>query len=132
MSAPYEELEGQLDMWSDFATPAANSVRAKNKPPEPDADGFFDAAGVREICGRRQCSVAFASEYAATVTHKTKLVSLTAIAPGKWDPVSILKACSAACDRQSFDVDEATAKPQCELLDELKIARIVGADGVRP
>jgi hypothetical protein len=43
--APYEDLPGQLDMWADFATPAANSVRAKNPPPEPDADGFFDAAG---------------------------------------------------------------------------------------
>jgi hypothetical protein len=74
------------------------------------------------------------SEYAATVTHKTKQqVPLTAIAPGKWDPVSILNACSAACGRQSFDVDVATAKPtNSDGIDEVRIARIVGADGLRP
>jgi hypothetical protein len=120
-------------MWADYATPARNRVRAKNQPPEPDQDGLFDAAGVTEICGRRQCSVAFASEYAATVTHKAKQVPLTAIGPGKWDPVSILKACSAACGRTSYDIDVATAKPaNPEGLDEIKIARIVGADGLRP
>jgi hypothetical protein len=81
--APYEELESQLDMWADYATPACNRVRAKNQPPEPDQVGLFDAPGVTEICGRRQCSVAFASEYAATVTHKAKQVPLTAIGPGK-------------------------------------------------
>jgi hypothetical protein len=32
-----------------FQTPACDSHRAKNAPPEPDADGFFDFAGVREI-----------------------------------------------------------------------------------
>ena len=120
-------------MWKDYATPAANSVRAKNRPPEPDSDGFFDAAGVTEICGRRQCSVAFASEFAATVSHKAKTVPLHAIAPGKWDPVAILKACSAACGRESFGVDERTAKPSNpDGLDEIRIALVVGADGLRP
>jgi hypothetical protein len=34
---------------------------------------------------------------------------------------------------ESFDVDEATAKPTNPAgLDEIRIARIVGADGVRP
>jgi hypothetical protein len=128
--APYEDLPGQLDMWKDYATPACNSVRAKNKP---DTDGFFDAAGTTEICGRRQCNVEFASEYAAKVAHKTKTVPLTAIGPGKWDPVSILKACSEACGRPSFDVNVMTAKPiNPRGLDEIKIARIVGADGIRP
>jgi hypothetical protein len=74
--APHECLPGQLDMWADFATPSCNRVRAKNKPPEPDADGFFDGAGVREICGRHQCSVEFVGEFAATVTYKTKQVPL--------------------------------------------------------
>jgi hypothetical protein len=131
--APHECLPGQLDMWKDFATPSCNRVRAKNKPPEPDSDGFFDAAGATEICGRRQCTVAFASEFVATVTHKTKQVPLTAIAPGKWDPVSILKACSAACGRESFDADESTAKPtNPKGLDDIRIARVVAADGLRP
>jgi hypothetical protein len=50
--APYEDMEGQLDMWKDYATTQCNRARAKNQPPEPDADGLFDAAAVREICGR--------------------------------------------------------------------------------
>jgi len=62
--APFEELEGQLDMRKDFATTQCNRVRAKNPPPEPDADGLFDAGGVKEICGPRQCVAEFASEYA--------------------------------------------------------------------
>jgi hypothetical protein len=122
--AQFEDHPDQLDIWRDYATTQCNRVRAKNKPPEPDADGLFDAAGVRDICGRRQCSVAFASEFAATVTHKTTEVTLTAIAPGRWDPVSILKACAAACGRESFDVDESTAKPTNPWgLDEIRIAR---------
>lgn len=124
--APYEELEGQLDMWRDYATTQCNRVRAKNKPPEPDSDGLFDATGVTEICGRRQCVAAFVSEFAATVTHKTIQVPLTAIAP------AILKACSAACGRESFDVDEAKVQVTCDFLNEVKIARVVAAEGLRP
>jgi hypothetical protein len=132
--APYHEnLPGQLDMWKDYSTPACNSVRAKNSPPEPDADGLFDLAGVREICGRRQCTLSAAGEFCVTVTHKTATTQLHAIAPGRWDPVSILKARATAHGRQTFEVDEDTAKPtNPEGLDEIKIARIVGADGLRP
>jgi hypothetical protein len=54
--APYENLPGQLDMWKDYATLAANSVRTKNPPPEPDADGLFDVAGVTEITVARKCA----------------------------------------------------------------------------
>lgn len=88
--APFENLPGQLDMWKDFSTPACSSVRAKNPPPAPDADGLFDADGVREICGRRQCSVTEVGEFCATVTHKMTTTTLQAIAPSCWDPVSIL------------------------------------------
>ncbi|HMJ27281.1 MAG TPA: hypothetical protein VK512_01025 [Xanthobacteraceae bacterium] len=122
-----------MDTWRAYATPACNSVRAKNPPPTPDADGLFDAAGVTEICGRRQCSVVVAGGLAGTVAHKTAAVTLMAIAPGCWDPVAILKACAKVHGRESFAVDEDTAKPtNPEGLDEIKIARLVGADGTGP
>ena len=131
--APFEDLPGQLDMWKDFSTPACNSVRAKNKPPEPDQDGLFDLDGVREICGRRQCMLSEAGEFSVMVTYQTSTTPMHAIAPGRWDPVSILKACSKAHCNRTYDVDESTAKPtNPEGLDEIRIARIVGANGLRP
>jgi hypothetical protein len=52
---------------------------------------------------------------------------------GLWDPVSIVSACTRARGLQVFEVDRSTAKPKNEgRLDEIKIARICGADGLRP
>jgi hypothetical protein len=43
-------------------------------------------------------------------TNKERVMhTLKAIAPGKWDPGSILNACSADSGRESFDVHTATA-----------------------
>jgi hypothetical protein len=127
-------------MWRDYATPAANSVRAKNPPPEPDRDGLFDVGGVVEIAARRQCLVVKTSDLQLTVSTDPLQkgaaafdVPLTAIAPGKWGPVSILKASSKAYGRESFDIDRNAAKPtNPDGLDEIKIASVVGADGLRP
>ncbi|MBN9004901.1 MAG: hypothetical protein J0H40_05745 [Rhizobiales bacterium] len=114
-------------MHNDYATPACDRVRAKNAPPDPDIHGFFDAAGVVEIAGRRQCAVTMHSDLLLTVSAKAS-IPLVAIQPGKWDPVTILTACTKAQGRRAFEVDETTAKP----IDEIKIARIVGADGLSP
>jgi hypothetical protein len=47
--------------------------------------------------------------------------------------VAILKACSKVHGNQTYDVDESTAKPtNPNGLDEIRIARIVAADGMRP
>ncbi len=120
------------DRAPDYATPACNSVRAKNPPPQPDENGLFDFVGVIEIAGRRQCVVTIHSDLLLTVTAKAP-IPLVAIQPGKWDPVSILSACTRAQDRQAFEVDESTAKlTNPNGIDEIRIARIVGADGLRP
>lgn len=116
-----------------YATAACNHTRRRNLPPTPDQDGFFDAAGVVEICGRRQCIAEFSGEVAAIVQFKEKKIPLTAIAPGRWDPVSILSACTRARGSHAFLVNSGTARPMNQGgLDELKIARVVAADGLKP
>jgi hypothetical protein len=129
------EEQGQL-----FNNPNCDRARAKNPMPEPDKDGLFDFLGVSAIAKRRECTVKRLSDLAIDVvgpsrtvpeTHRT--VTLTAIAPGLWDPVSIIAACTRARGLQVFEVDRATAKPKNEgRLDEIKIARICAADGLRP
>ncbi len=100
--------------------------------PEPDRDGLFDAAGVVWIAGRRHCTVTVQSELVLTVVAKAA-IQLVAIAPGRWDPVATLTACTKAHRRESFEVDIETARIENRGgIDELKIARVVAADGLRP
>lgn len=116
-----------------FATAAANHARRRNAPPHPDRDGLFDAEGVAIICGRRQCAVEVESELFADIQFKETKVRVTAIAPGRWDAVAALAACTTARGGRVYEVDYATAKPtNPNGLDELRIAAIVGADGITP
>jgi len=116
-----------------YATAQSNWARRKNAPPQPDANGLFDACDVDVICGRRQCYFEAASDLFGTVQFQETHVPLTAIAPGKWDPVSILSACTKAHGNRVYEVDYATAKPTNPGgIDELRIAAVVGADGIRP
>lgn len=108
----------QIDMWRDAH--------------EPDRDGLFDVAGVTWLAGRRHCTVTAQSDLVLTVAAKAA-IKLVAIAPGRWDPVAILAACTRAQGRQAYEVDVETARiTNPRGLDELKIARIVGADGMQP
>jgi hypothetical protein len=142
----------QMDLlaYAGYATPACNAVRRRNAPPVPDSDGLFDAAGVGEICGRRQCSVHVKSELTILITgskhrdRRTPIASLpapfvlTAAQPGRWHPVAILSACTRANGGKAYDVDPEKviliSKPgrYGQNLDELKVAQVVGADGLRP
>ncbi|MHC2844836.1 hypothetical protein [Bradyrhizobium diazoefficiens] len=116
-----------------FATSAANHARRRNAPPVPDVDGLFDAEGVEVICGRRQCAVEFAGELFADVQFKETKIRATAIAPGRWDPVAVLSACTRAHGNRVYEVDYATSTPTNPGgVDELRIAAIIGADGVKP
>jgi hypothetical protein len=116
-----------------FATPSCNHARRLKAPPRLDADGLFDANGVAVICGRRQCHFEPATELFGTVQFKDAKVTLTTIAPGRWDPVAVLAACTRAHGNRVYEVDYATAKPTNPFgIDELRIARVVGADGTRP
>ncbi|MCA6098153.1 hypothetical protein [Bradyrhizobium australafricanum] len=116
-----------------FATPACNQVRRKNSPPSPDADGLFDATGVDIICGRRQCHFEPVIDLLGRVQFMETRVQLVTIAPGRWDPAAILAACTRAHGNRVYEVDTSRVTPANPSgLDELKIARIVGADGVRP
>jgi hypothetical protein len=116
------------------ATAAPNHTRPRNAPPQPDQNGFFDFVGVRKICGRRRCTAeSDSSELFATVKFGKSEVKLTATAEGKWDPVNILSACTQAHDKAPFEVEYDRIVPRNPYgLDELRIARVIGAAGVRP
>ena len=116
-----------------YATAAANHARRKNAPPQPDSDGLFDADGVAVICGRRQCHAEFSGELFADIQFKETKASVKAFAPGRWDPAGVLTACTWVHGNRVFEVDYDTAKPSNPGgLDEIRIARVVGADGIRP
>jgi hypothetical protein len=116
-----------------YATSSANHARRKNAPPQPDRDGLFDIDGVVTICGRRQCAVEPAGELFATVQFKETKIKATALAPGKWDPVAVLAACTKAHGNRVFEVDYDKVRPSNPNgIDELRVAAIIGADGIRP
>jgi hypothetical protein len=72
------------------------------------------------------------SDMHGTVAHGGAARRLAAASPGRWDPVDVLKAYSRVHGNQIFDVDERTAKPESRSgIDEIRVARIVGADGLR-
>ncbi|MBN9007119.1 MAG: hypothetical protein J0H40_17095 [Rhizobiales bacterium] len=104
----------------------------KKSLPKPDCNGLFDSAGVIHIAGRRECTVTIQSDLMLVVTAKAS-IPIMATQPGKWDPVSILRSCTRAQRRKAYNVDQTTANitnPYC--IDEILIARIIGANGVRP
>lgn len=125
-------MQQELD-FGVFATAAANHARRRSSPPQPDRDGLFDADGVTIIAGRRQCAVEVAGDLFVDIQFKETKIRVTAIAPGRWDAVAVLSACTRAHGNRAYEVDYATAKPtNPNGLDELRIAAIVAADGLRP
>src|SRR5262245_18510657 len=94
-----------------FATAVANHVRRLNAPPLPDSDGMFDIDGVAIICGRRQCCVDADGDLFTVVQFQETRVRLTATAPGRWDPISILAACTRAHGNLVYEVDYDRSEP---------------------
>jgi hypothetical protein len=102
-----------------------------------DADGFFDYACVKALVDHEYCAVRkldkFALEVTSIVGGAGKPAILVAIDHDRWEGCAILKACTEACGRKTYDVDVAKARPEnFDGLDELKIARVLGAIGIRP
>lgn len=125
-------LPGQLDMF-DGEPRSPGPVRARSAEPGPDRDGLFDAAGVRMICERRQCRPKFKGALAAVVRGPRGKAMATATAPGRWDPVDILRACTLARGFRPAEIDLETAQIENRnRLDELRIARVVAAIGHQP
>lgn len=119
-------------MWEKYATSSCDRVRAENPPPALDEDGLFNASSATEMAGRRQCTVTVNTDLLLTVAA-TSSIDVVALAPARWEPLSILAACTRAHGRQAFEVDEETAKPENHKgLYEIRIARVAGADGLRP
>lgn len=115
-----------------FATPICNHVRRRHGPPRPNRAGLFDAAGVT-ICGRRQCHFELAVNMLfGTVQHREKSVTLVARDTGLWDPVDVLTACTTAHGWTAAPVDAKAAPRNAGGIDELRIAAVLAADGIRP
>lgn len=116
-----------------YATVSYNPERRRNASPQPDRDGLFDVEGVTVICGRRQCNVEPVGELFLDVQFQKTKVRVTAFAQGKFDPVSVLTACTEARGSRAYKVDYETARPtHPEGIDELRVAAVVGAAGIRP
>jgi hypothetical protein len=127
-----EQAQQEFD-FAMFATPACDHARRRCPPPKPDETGLFDADNVTIMCGRRQCRFEPASELFGDVRFKETKIGLTALSPGRWDPVAVLSACTRAHGNLPFDVDYDKVAPQNPGgLDEIRIARVVGAEGIRP
>lgn len=113
--------------------PASNQARRLSVPPNPDRDGLFDLDGVAIICGRRQCSFEPANDLHGHVRFKETRLPLTAMTPGRWEAAAILSACTRAHGRAVFEISKEKIQAGNALgLDELRIARIMGAAGIRP
>lgn len=111
----------------------ANHMRSRNAPLLPDVDGLFDVDGVVTICRRRHCHFEPVSALFGNVTFIENIVRLDALAPGRWDPVAVLAACTKVNGNKVYGVDYDGAYTRNPAnLNELRIAAVVGADGTQP
>jgi hypothetical protein len=105
----------------------------------PNENGLFDIAQVAHLVAKRDCKVIDVGDYSCTIgcsKNKTKwqlrTVSIVAQDRGLWHPVNIFRACREAAGRPHYEIDYAKAKIRnLNNLNEVLIAEIIGADGVR-
>jgi hypothetical protein len=106
----------------------------------PNENGLFDVAQVAHLVTKRGCKVADAGDYSCTIgcaNNKTKgqlrTATIMATDKGLWHPAAIFRACREAAGQPHYEIDYATAKIKIPGggLNEVLIAQIVGADGVR-
>jgi hypothetical protein len=108
-------------------------------PMTPNANGLFTVDQVAVLASKRACSIVEAGDYSIEIKHPGKLRSewsyakIMAHDKGLWHPVKIFGACREAAGQPHYEVNQATAKIKNPgNLNEVLIAQIVGADGVRP
>ena len=134
------------DALYEFETPTSDLERISSPIPPPDENGLFNKEGVLALARRRGIVECADAEIVARgvdnfvitlvldpVRSDVGDVRLTAIAPGKWEPVAILEACGELNGLDNFNINYSVARPRNhDDLDELKIARIVAAEGLNP
>jgi hypothetical protein len=105
----------------------------------PNKHGLFDIEQLAYLAIKRDCKLIDAGDYSCTIRHPGKLttewtdVNIVAHDRGLWHPINIFRACRQAASQPSYTIDHAKAKiKNPNNLDEVRIASIIGADGVRP
>lgn len=108
-------------------------------PMEPNEHGLFTVKQVAVLASKRGCRIHEAGDFVIEIEHpgqgrgKWTRATITAHDRGLWPPVNIFRACREAAGQPHYGVNQATAKIKNPgNLDEVRIAEIVGADGVRP
>jgi hypothetical protein len=106
----------------------------------PNENGLFDISQVAHLVTKRGCKVIDAGDYGCTIgcsNNKTKgqlrTTKIMVTDKGLWHPINIFRACREAAGQPHYEIDYAKAKIKNPgNLNEVLIAQIVGADGVRP
>jgi hypothetical protein len=96
--------------------------------------------GVHQVAGhawRRGCEVIYSSDLALDITHPEqdtrKAVVATATCRGRWSLIDVLAACSEATGHRPYVVDPTKIRLQNPAgIDELRIAKLMAADGILP
>jgi hypothetical protein len=108
-------------------------------PMAPNANGLFTVDQVAALASKRGCSIHKAGDITIEIKHpgqgrgQWKHASIIAHDRGLWHPVNIFRACRQAARQPHYEIDYAKAKiKNPDNLDEVRIAQVVGADGVRP
>jgi hypothetical protein len=108
-------------------------------PMAPTENGLFTVDQVAVLASKRGCSIHRAGDYDIEIKHPGqgrgvwKQANIIAHDKGLWHPVNIFRACREAARQPHYEIDYAKAKIKNPVnLDEVRIASIVGADGVRP
>jgi hypothetical protein len=108
-------------------------------PMTPNEHGLFTVDQVAVLASKRGCSIHKAGDYTIEIKHpgqgrgQWKHASIMATDKGLWHPVAIFRACREAAGQPSYEIDYAKAKIKNPGgLNEVLIAEVIGADGVRP
>jgi hypothetical protein len=103
-------------------------------PMAPNANGLFTVDQVAVLASKRGCVTHKAGDYGVEIQYRRKpSASIMATDKGLWHPVNIFRACREAVGQPHYEIDYAKAKIKNPGgLNEVLIAQIVGADGVRP
>jgi hypothetical protein len=107
-------------------------------PMAPNDNGLFTIDQVAVLASKRGCLIHKAGDYSIEIKHPGKLkgqftnASIMATDKGLWHPVAIFRACREAAGQPHYEIDYAKAKIRnLNNLNEVLIAQIIGADGVR-
>jgi hypothetical protein len=110
-----------------------NMIRVVDVPMSPDENGLFTLNQVAHLASKRGCNTYPVDDYACELSRGEKSVRVMVTDRGLWSPVNVFRACREAAGQPHYEVNQATAKIKNPGgLDEVRIAEVIGADGVRP